>query len=224
MTAYVPETSGIESLAIWLGKFFQLLSLADKGPFPGLETPLLLVSDRLIAEKHKQHHGRERIPPSEGDFGTHRHKRGESNHKHKEVLVHADKEQVEQHPLPVRLKLFAAPQHFPAVVFPACPELDMVGPFAGKVESQAGAPEGYEAGHNDQARTHSALGGNNPHIDCRKYAPELVHLAVVGGKLANRETEQRAAGSDDKQGLEDGQLNLVQRGPHIEIKQRARNN
>ena len=222
MAAAAPKAHRVEALPVGLRQLLQLLPLAYHLPLGALEGPLLLVGNCLIHNESQHQDGGKCIHPAEGLRGIHAHQSREGGHQHQRILVDAHEKEVEESPGPALVgKRRAATDDTPAVILRAFPEFEPVGPLAGEVEGEAGAPERGQDGHDNQPRGHAAACGNHPGVGDGKQAPELVHLGIVAGELSQHKAPEGAAGGYDTEGFEGVQLGCGECGPHKDIEQRT---
>src|SRR5574344_49495 len=142
MAAHTPKTNRIEAFVIGRGKIDQVLFACKKRPFCGLKSPLLLIGDRFINQK-RQHKGRRQIiHPTKRRGRIDRSQGRQRNEKHQSILIDRNEEEIKKSPFPARLELFFRTENLPSVILFPLPKFQMIGPFPGKIESQANPPKG----------------------------------------------------------------------------------
>ena len=205
MTAVGPETAGVETKVVGLRELFKFLAALDHAPLGGLEHPLLFIGHGLPGDESKHKHCGDDVYNAEGNGGIHAYQGGEGGHKDQCVLVYGDEEEVKEHPAPaVAVEERSLTEYTPAVILFSFPEFPSVGAFAREVEGEAGSPECGKDCHNYEAGTETSVCSNDPGINCRKDAPDLVHLGIVSGEFTNYKAVQCAASGNDAKGLEGG--------------------
>ena len=91
------------------------------------------------------------------------------------------------------------PNDRPAVVLLAGPEFQAVCAFSRKVDRKPHAPCGDDQRIDGGAQTHAAFDRDDPRVDDRQDAPELVHLREILRKLADDKAVRDGASAHDQQ-------------------------
>jgi len=224
MSAVAPETSCVEALVVRMRHFFEFLAFLHELVPCAVESPLLFISDSFVDDEAEHEDSGDSIDQSEGSVDVHQDQRREGDDQHDDVLVAADEEEIEEHPLPMRLELLLVTENRPTVIFFSLPELELVSTFPSKVKAQTSTPESDDGSHDDQPCLQTTLHSDCPGVDGRQDTPEFVHLAVVRCSLTNNEAEENAATTDEANGLQSINLSFIQSRSNKDIQERTRDN